>query len=315
MFARFFSSKGGLGITDCEATVLPAYFGSIALAAPDIHAHITTVFPTTNIDMAHFLQLNALQLGFLAQLEPIERPKFIASLPIYNPSRSRSGYQKQLGSLVSSSNNFKINAALHRLYLDNALLTKTRYQRYISQCSRAGAAWMFAPPSGGNILTDQQCRDAIVMRIGSPPFLPVSCAICRKNIPLLDSEQHAFGTCAKRVQNQCGKELEYASMRALNLVGAKAHTPQPVYMISPGFLPTQWKLADSPNKIDYGDFVLNNRGIIQLIDVTYTNNLNSAKVHAATPCYLHRQRCRKGQVGRDHPEVHLPARCGHWLRD
>jgi hypothetical protein len=74
-------------------------------------------------------------------------------------------------------------------------------------------------------------------------------------------------------------------MRALNLVGGKAHTPQPVYITRPGFRPTQWKLENEPTKADYSDFILNHQGIVQLIDVTYTNDFNQARVNASKPSF------------------------------
>jgi hypothetical protein len=34
--------------------------------------------------------------------------------------------------------------------------------------------------------------------------------------------------------------------------------------------------------VDYTDFILNHRGVVSLIDVTYTNNFNNAAIHANT---------------------------------
>jgi hypothetical protein len=74
-------------------------------------------------------------------------------------------------------------------------------------------------------------------------------------------------------------------MRAFNILGAHAYNPQPIYKIQPGFVPTPLKLLTAPLVVDYADFILKQGGFVSLIDVTYTNQYNSAIKNALMPSF------------------------------
>jgi hypothetical protein len=302
---RMFMNPGGLAIPSAYNTRDAAYAGSIALVAPHIAEIVQCIYPnTTSQEVIRTLGVESVDARMYQAIEAIEEPSRVAETyakfaPIYDPRVQQPGKQKTMNSLM------KKQAGVEMLRDARALLDVNRFDaKLVSRCAIGASAFLHDyQEKKYNALSDQACRDNILLSIGCEPFANEECAACGKPIAPGTAESHSRA-CKHAHHSVAGTYVKRATIEACKLLmlNPSSHEPRTEDLMT-------WT-RKTPLRVDEpktrADFEVELDGVNRICDVTVTavyESVQGVRIGRKAPAANKAEMLKIKQYNRDY---HIP---------